>query len=89
MVMFNLLMVLLILKDEWRYVWMGCGAQCVMTGGTTEMLKWCVDNYILKDVSAPAIYLHGRYEDHCLFLQHLFHCKNTTILVEGFTICMM
>jgi hypothetical protein len=29
---------------EWRYVSMGCGVQCVMTCGMTEMHKWCVDN---------------------------------------------
>ena len=29
---------------EWRYVTMGCGVQCVISGGMPEMHKWCVDN---------------------------------------------
>ena len=30
---------------------MECGARCVIRDGTTEMLKLCVDNYIMMDVS--------------------------------------
>ena len=37
--------------DEWRYVYMDYGGQCVITGGTSEMLKLCVDSYNTMDVS--------------------------------------
>ena len=41
--------------EEWRYAWMGYGAQSVMTDGTTEMLRWCVDNWDMMDVSVALI----------------------------------
>ena len=30
---------------------MDCGAQCVMTSGTTEMLQLCADNWDTMEVS--------------------------------------
>ena len=40
-----------LMMEEWRYVWMEGGAQCAMTDGTSEMLKLCVDNSGIMDVS--------------------------------------
>ena len=40
-----------LMREEWRYVWVEGGAQCAMTGGTSEMLKLCVDNSGIMDVS--------------------------------------
>ena len=31
-------------QEEWRYVSMEDGAQCVMMDGIVMMLEWCVDN---------------------------------------------
>ena len=31
-------------QEEWRYVSMEDGAQCVMMDGIVVMLEWCVDN---------------------------------------------
>lgn len=50
------------MMEEWRYVSVGCGAQCVMMVGTTEMQQWCVDNWVIMDVrlsfpSFPSIVL--------------------------------
>ena len=49
--MFDWLMETHLLMVEWRYVSMGCGAQCVMIGGMTEMHRWCVDNWDMLEVS--------------------------------------
>ena len=35
----------------WKYASMGCGVQCVVTGGIPKMHKWCVDNWDMMDVS--------------------------------------
>ena len=32
-------------KEEWRCVLMKDGAQCVITPGVLQMLKWCVDSW--------------------------------------------
>ena len=40
-----------LMMEEWRYVWMEGGAQCAMTNGISEMLKLCVDNSGIMDVS--------------------------------------
>ena len=32
-------------EDEWRCAQEECGALCVMTTGTTAMLKWCADSW--------------------------------------------
>ena len=40
-----------LMMEEWRYVWMESGAQCAMTDGISEMLKLCVDNLGIMDVS--------------------------------------
>ena len=34
----------LLLMEEWRYVSMGCGDQCVMMGGVSMMPELCVNN---------------------------------------------
>ena len=39
------------MMDVWRYVWMGSGAQYVITIGMLEMLKLCVDNFSMMDVN--------------------------------------
>ena len=31
-------------QEEWRYVSMEYGVQCVMMDGVQVMLEWCVDN---------------------------------------------
>ena len=49
--MYVWLMVKVFRMEEWRSVWEGSGAQCVMTSGTTEMLQWCVDNLVTMEVS--------------------------------------
>ena len=49
--MFTWWMVRLLMMDEWRYVLMECGVECVITGGTSEMLKLYVDSYNTMDVS--------------------------------------
>ena len=40
-----------LMMEEWRYVWMEGGAQCAMTDGTSEILKLCVNNSGIMDVS--------------------------------------
>ena len=39
------------MMDVWRYVLRGCGDLCVTTVGMKEMLKWCVDNWDMMEVS--------------------------------------
>ena len=35
---------------QWRYVWMVHGVLCVTTTGIHLMLRWCVDNWDMKDM---------------------------------------
>ena len=44
-------MVQQLMKVEWRYVRVGCGALCVITAGIQLMQKWFVNNWDMKDVS--------------------------------------
>ena len=39
------------MREESRFVRGDFGAQCVMTSGTTAMLRWCVDNLDTMEVS--------------------------------------
>ena len=64
-----------LLMEELRYVSMGCGAQCVMMDGMTEMHKWCVSNWDIMDV----IFFGKSIIIMTLLLtnsQCLFHCKD-------------
>jgi hypothetical protein len=45
------LMVEVFMMEELRSVWRESGTQCVMIGGTIEMLQWCVDNLVTMEVS--------------------------------------
>ena len=49
--MYAWLMVEVYIMEEWRSVWEGSGARCVMTSGTIEKLWWCVDNLVIMEVS--------------------------------------
>ena len=49
--MLDWLMAGLLMMDGWRYVLRGCGDLCVTTVGMKEMLKWCVDNWDMMEVS--------------------------------------
>ena len=47
-----------LLTGDWRYVWMGSGAQCVVKDGTTEMLKSFVANCSSMGVSSKVSVCH-------------------------------
>ena len=58
--MFDWLMAAHHMMDEWRYASMGFGVQCVPTIGMPEMLKWCVGNWVMMDVSAFSITMQSQ-----------------------------
>ena len=51
LLMFDWLMETLHMMDEWRYAPMGYGDQYVPTIGMLMTLKWCVNNWVMMDVS--------------------------------------
>ena len=43
------------MMEGWRYVWVECGAQYVMTDGMRGMLELCVDNWGIMEVSLLSV----------------------------------
>ena len=52
------------------------GVQCVMTGGTLEMLQLCADNWDMMDVSSiTAVYI-------CTFTANILICFNLSVVIS-------
>ena len=44
-------------RAEWRCFMEASGAQCVMTTGMTEMLRWCADNLDIHNAQVNYLYI--------------------------------